>query len=225
MILNTINISPEWVSAIAAAIGVPLAVWGFWKLVRHDKDRQTEVQALVGMVNSLKEQIAELGKQTNILSQQFYLKDTIARANHKPEFQLDHQGTFIMKTGFRITVINKGKRAVLVKFANEQNFKSFDWSTKIDFQNAVIETEKEFLIDASYIPYDTRFEQLKNDREEQEMYALVAEPFKEKFTFDLIFQDALGNCYSQRITGNENPGYTQGSCKIDKPEIYHLLDN
>jgi hypothetical protein len=211
----------DWISAGAAVIGVPLAVWSFIKLVLRDKDRETEIRALTETVLSLEKQTQELSKQTRLLSDDFNLKENLAKASHKPEFKLDHEQSHLDGTGFRVTLINAGQKAMLVKLANERDFGDYDWSIKITYENSILETAQEFYVDAKYIPFHTRRNKAKN-QEELNIIEFGPPIPKEKFSFDLIFKDALGNCYKQQVIGNENPGYYYGLFKLEEPETYFL---
>lgn len=65
MILLDIPTITDWISAIAAAIGVPLAIWGFVKLVIRDKEREAQIQSLSSIAEQLTEQVQQLSTQTS----------------------------------------------------------------------------------------------------------------------------------------------------------------
>lgn len=61
----------DWISAIAAAIGIPFVLWGFIKLVIKDKDKQKQLDALekiaqnqININSKLQEEVEQLTKQT-----------------------------------------------------------------------------------------------------------------------------------------------------------------
>jgi len=61
----------DWITSVAAIIGIPLALWSFVKLIIKDKDKQEQLHSLRDMASNqneinlqLKEQVSQLTKQT-----------------------------------------------------------------------------------------------------------------------------------------------------------------
>lgn len=61
----------DWISSIAAAIGVPLALWSFVKLITRDEDKQKQLAALkeiaenqTNISSRLQDQVEQLTRQT-----------------------------------------------------------------------------------------------------------------------------------------------------------------
>ncbi len=55
----------DWISSIAAAIGIPLVLISFIKLVKKDKDREAQIKAIVTISAKLTEQIEQLTIQAS----------------------------------------------------------------------------------------------------------------------------------------------------------------
>lgn len=69
----------DWISSIAALIGVPLVLVSFLKLIAKDKNKQKQLTALIEIANhqkqinsQLQEQVKELTKQTGEFQYQSY---------------------------------------------------------------------------------------------------------------------------------------------------------
>ena len=60
----------DWITAIAAIIGVPLSAVAFFKLVRRDKDRQDQIDKLTNIAGALENQTEVLVKQNELIAQQ-----------------------------------------------------------------------------------------------------------------------------------------------------------
>jgi hypothetical protein len=76
----------DWISAIATAIGAPLALWGFIKLISRDKDREKEIKSLVDLSESqaksleqMKNMLLEFQKQT----QEFEYQTNLMRESNE----------------------------------------------------------------------------------------------------------------------------------------------
>jgi len=75
----------DWIIAIAAAIGVPLSLFAFIKLVLRDRLRESQIASLGDISNQLTNQVQELSAQT----QQFkYQSDMMFEHNKLFERQL-----------------------------------------------------------------------------------------------------------------------------------------
>lgn len=89
-LLNIPNIT-DWLTAIAAVIGAPLALWGFIKLIKRDKERETEIAALRNLssvqsqsLEETKSILLEFQKQT----QEFEFQTSLMRESN--EFFKEH---------------------------------------------------------------------------------------------------------------------------------------
>ncbi len=67
ILLSVANDSPkitDWITAGAAAIGIPFSLWAFIKLIIRDKARETQISSLTSISKQLFEQVKHLAAQT-----------------------------------------------------------------------------------------------------------------------------------------------------------------
>src|ERR1700722_11721927 len=55
---------PAWITAIAAAVGIPLSFVAFIKLVKRDRLRESQIASLANISKHLTDQVQELSAQT-----------------------------------------------------------------------------------------------------------------------------------------------------------------
>lgn len=72
-----IILTPEWVSAISSAIGVPSAIVGFIILFIKDRNKERKINSLENMVEELKNHTLEMNKQSgHLLYQASLMKES-----------------------------------------------------------------------------------------------------------------------------------------------------
>jgi hypothetical protein len=129
-----LTIATDWITAIAALAGVPVAVWGIFKLFIKDQETAQKLKFIEDEVNELKKQTSQFELQTElmresngILKQQFELQAEIhigTKTKEESKEIIDKQKRkneikprFIFNGGqasgltFIVTLLNKGKRA------------------------------------------------------------------------------------------------------------------
>lgn len=222
----------DWISAIAAAIGIPLALVGFIKLIRRDKDRQKEINSLVELSKSQAEGLEEMKKilletqkqtqqlefQTNHMKdlndifKEYFTTISLSLAQDK-----EYQGALLgLESKKRKTEIKP--HFIFSGGIGQGSIGSYQLRLKNIGKTAYL---KDLIFDKDCpIDFFKGFDENKMVNENQEI-TITGQIKPDQgsvnvvpFSFELLFVDADNNKYKQRI--NRFSG--GGSFKIENPQ-------
>jgi hypothetical protein len=213
----------DWISAIAALLGIPALLFGIGRLFVKDKDKERKLNALDSLANSQALQIDELSKQTseykyhsmlmkesnNLFSEQIQLQNRIFLHGKVTEEQktevadkirrsdikpyFSHIGTIIKSNEFIIKLKNLGECAKKVTLKKEDSH---------EYQLNPIMENKEFR-SKDILSINGKLTNISS--------SLYLKDLNIQFT--VIFKDIEENEYEQQISLNK------GATNISNPSI------
>lgn len=78
----------DWITAVAAVIGIPLSMIAFIKLIRRDKDKQDQIDKLATMAGILDNQTSEMRKHNELVAMQVeILRESSVNNGHDKDSQ------------------------------------------------------------------------------------------------------------------------------------------
>ena len=230
-ILDIPNIT-DWISSIAAAIGVPLVLWSFIKLVIRDKDREKEITALTNISKAQSDSFEEMKKM--LLETQKQTQEFAYQTKHMQELN-DIFKEYLETVSMSISQ-NKDYQQNLLDLENKKRKteikphfifagamgQGYSGSYEIRLKNIGKTAYLKDLTIPEECPIDfyKNFEENKMVKPNDEI--AIAGQIKEVqqsvnmvgFEFELVFEDTENNKYKQKVI-RFNGG---SSYKIGNPE-------
>jgi len=131
----------DWLTAIAALIGVPLSLWAFVKLIIKDKDKQIQIDKLSGIAAAQVTQAEEMVRQTAVMVNQ---AESLSKQNDLIAQQIDVlRNTAMFKNNdneavAKLQVIEEQRLRLSVKprlWLNGAGYKGYNGEMHVDLNN------------------------------------------------------------------------------------------